>query len=274
MSEKTLFVVAAGLSTRFNGKPKHLAKVKGLSSIENTLMLAHNWYSSIYVVLNEKASKETIEETNAIASTYGAKQILIPSGKGDADAVFQALKKSSIDSKCISVCWGDAWFKNDKVFKTASQALEDEDYSSAVFDAMCSMEEHPYGWFSIDSIGTILKAEFASDPGAESLADGAYAVHDQCFFNINASNFKQLYEAYASALESEVAAVKRHLVATSAEFKMSLKYEISWYKMINWCRRFSTDLHSTATILDEPVAMSFNTKEELEKIENAQTSSL
>ena len=176
---KTLFIVAAGLSTRFNGRPKHLAKIKGMPNIEHTLQLARSWYNDIYVVVNEKASEETIRDTGNIAVSYGDRQLLIPSGKGDADAVYQALSKVGFNLKHASICWGDAWFKDDKVFEIAAESLNREEYDNIVFDAMCAKEENPYGWFNVSSSGLILDAEFASDPNVKALPQGAYAVHDQ-----------------------------------------------------------------------------------------------
>ena len=271
---KTLFIVAAGLSTRFNGRPKHLAKIKGISNIEHTLQLARSWYNDIYVVVNEKASEETIRDTGNIAVSYGDRQLLIPSGKGDADAVYQALSKVGFNLKHASICWGDAWFKDDKVFEIASESLNREEYDNIVFDAMCAKEENPYGWFNVSSSGLILDAEFASDPNVKALPQGAYAVHDQCFFNINVKNFKDLYEKYIKSIELKAKTLEQNFASYASLFKLSLKYEISWYKMINWAKSAYCDpseikTYSMATILERPVAMSFNTEEDLEKIENA-----
>ena len=271
---KTLFIVAAGLSTRFNGRPKHLAKIKGMPNIEHTLQLARRWYNDIYVVVNEKASEETIRDTGSIAVSYGYRQLLIPSGKGDADAVYQALSKVGFNLKHASICWGDAWFKDDKVFETASESLDGEEYDNIVFDAMCAQEESPYGWFNVSSSGLILDAAFASDPNVEALPQGAYAVHDQCFFNVNVRNFKDLYEKYILSIELKAKTLEQNFASYASLFKLSLKYEISWYKMINWAKSAYCDpseikTHSMATILERPVAMSFNTEEDLEKIENA-----
>ena len=271
---KTLFIVAAGLSTRFNGRPKHLAKIKGMSNIEHTLQLARSWYNDIYVVVNEKASEETIRDTGNIAVSYGDRQLLIPSGKGDADAVYQALSKVGFNLKHASICWGDAWFKDDKVFEIAAESLNREEYDNIVFDAMCAKEENPYGWFNVSSSGLILDAEFASDPNVKALPQGAYAVHDQCFFNINVKNFKDLYEKYIKSIELKAKILEQNFASYASLFKLSLKYEISWYKMINWAKSEYCDpseikTHSIATILERPVAMSFNTEEDLEKIENA-----
>lgn len=271
---KTLFIVAAGLSIRFNGRPKHLAKIKGMPNIEHTLQLARSWYNDIYVVVNEKASEETIKETSRIAMLYSARQLLIPSGKGDADAVYQALSKVGFNLKQASICWGDAWFKDSKVFETASESLNGEEYDNVVFDAMCAKEENPYGWFNVSSSGIILDAAFASDPNVEALPQGAYAVHDQCFFNINVENFKDLYEKYVPSIELKAKTLEKNFSSYASLFKLALKYEISWYKMINWahsiyCDPLEIKTYSIATILDSPVVMSFNTEEDLEKIENA-----
>ena len=271
---KTLFIVAAGLSTRFNGRPKHLAKIKGIPNIEHTLQLARSWYNDIYVVVNEKASEETIRDTGNIAVSYGDRQLLIPSGKGDADAVYQALSKVGFNLKHASICWGDAWFKDDKVFEIAAESLNREEYDNIVFDAMCAKEENPYGWFNVSSSGLILDAEFASDPNVKALPQGVYAVHDQCFFNINVKNFKDLYDKYIKSIELKAKTLEQNFASYASLFKLSLKYEISWYKMINWAKSAYCDpseikTYSMATILERPVAMSFNTEEDLEKIENA-----
>ena len=271
---KTLFIVAAGLSTRFNCRPKHLAKIKGMPNIEHTLQLARSWYDDIYVVVNVNASEEAIKETGRIAVSYNARQLLIPSGKGDADAVYQALSKVGFNLKHASICWGDAWFKDGKVFEIASESLDGEEYDNIVFDAMCAQEENPYGWFNVSSSGLILDASFASDTNVKVLPQGAYAVHDQCFFNMNVKNFKDLYEKYILSIELKVKTLEQNFSSYASLFKLSLKYEISWYKMINWaqseyCDPSEIKTHSMATILERPVAMSFNTEEDLEKIENA-----
>lgn len=273
MEHKTLFIVAAGLSSRFNNKPKHLAYIKGVKNIEHTLTLAKMWYSDIYVVINEKASEETIKETNSIAMLYGAKSLLIPSGRGDADALYQALSRVNVDAKCATACWGDAWFKNDGAFRIASTALHEKLYDNIVFDAMCAIEKNPYGWFKVSSTGLILNAVFASDLGASNLIDDANAVHDQCMFNVNISNFKLLYERYVNSIALKVEMLKQSFVSYASMFKLSLSYEISWYKMINWSKSAYNDMpnktFSIATILDNPIALSFNTEEDLKVIENA-----
>lgn len=244
-----------------------------MPNIEHTLQLARCWYDDIYVVVNEKASKETIEDTGSIAVSYGARQMMIPSGKGDADAVYQALSKVGFNMKHASICWGDAWFKNSSVFEMASESLNRKAYGNIVFDAMCAKEENPYGWFNVSSSGMILDATFASDHNVEAPLQGAYAMHDQCFFNINVENFKDLYEKYVPSIELKAKTLERNFETYASVFKLALKYEISWYKMINWAQSAYCDpskikTYSTVTVLESPVAMPFNTEEDLEKIEN------
>ena len=121
---KTLLVIAAGLSTRFGGKPKHLAIIDGETVIENTLSFAKQYYDNIYIAINCQASEQTIETTRNIAKLFDAHVCLIQSGKGDADAVYRTLCDiDELNDKNVSVCWGDAIFKDEFVFKTASSAI-------------------------------------------------------------------------------------------------------------------------------------------------------
>lgn len=267
---KSLFIVAAGLSTRFGGKPKHLAKVKGTTNLEHTLQFASRAYGNIYVVVNEKASTYALQETESIARSHGAKMLKILSGHGDADAVYKALLAADFTGKHASICWGDAWFNTDEIFHIAARALDKEKPSSIVFDAMCALEANPYGWFNVDEDGKILDASFASDSHVQT----AYAIHDQCFFNIDVKNFKDLYEAYVPAIQCIASRIQQSIERVASQFKISVKREISWYKMINWAISQSNarDIGtycSTVTMLDKPAALSFNTEEDLEKIENA-----
>lgn len=267
-SDKALFIIAAGLSTRFNGEPKHLAKVKGQTILEHTVELARDYYGKIYVVLNEKANRKSIASTTSIAIGKNAEVVLIPSGKGDADAVYQALEKTHFNEKEASICWGDAWFVDSSIFKEASFGLSAHNNVDYVFNAMCAYEDTPYGWFNLDGY-KITRCTFASDVGGPIEC----GVHDQCFFNINVKNFKNLYSKYIKSIEAKVHALEDLTVLDSKAFKIKVSYEVSWYKMINWALSIYNDpldySCSIATMLSKPVAMSFNTVEDLEKIENA-----
>ena len=265
-----LFIVAAGLSTRFNGKPKHLAYIKGTRNIAHTLQFASQHYSSIYVVLNEHTDEWTASTTEDIASAYGAKLLKIASGRGDAHAVHQALVASSLSSKNASICWGDAWFIEEKIFEIASRRL-DSMGGNVVFDAMCAYETSPYGWFEVTG-NRIDACTFKSDFGVEDKAIDA-GWHDQCFFNIDVGNFERLYEKYLQSIELKKKALSQSFGASFKLFKMSFDYEISWFKMINWANSmYNSPLDKTCSIMTDigkPMAIAFNTEEELEKIQNA-----
>lgn len=270
MNDKTLFIVAAGLSTRFNGQPKHLAQVNGNSVIVNTLTMAKRHYRDIWVVLNEKANSHIIDMTNGLAKALGVQTLLIPSGKGDADAVYQALLASRCVEKNVSVCWGDSWFTDETIFKTAARRLEESRDEQYVFDAMCAYENGPYGWFDIDRKRQISRCTFVSD--LESPVDqSGLKCHDQCFFNINVNNFKRLYDAYLPNIERHVEEFAREAKQLASLFKLVVKYEVSWYKMINWAIEWPLPIdplpRSIVTLLDQPMAKAFNTLEDLEEIE-------
>ena len=279
MNDKTLFVVAAGLSTRFNGQPKHLAQVNGHSVIVNTLTMAKRHYRDIWVVLNEKANSPIVDMTNGLAKALGVQTLLIPSGKGDADAVYQAIVKSKCFDKHVSVCWGDTWFTDETIFETAARRLDDSRSMPYVFDAMCAYEDHPYGWFDIDKDNQISKCTFVSELAGIDYLEDLYDLkkhldkkcHDQCFFNIDVGNFKRLYEAYLPAIEKQAKEMSQLASKMSCMFKLTVKYEVSWYKMVNWALKQPTLAdsipRSIVTVINKAVAKSFNTEEELMEIE-------
>ena len=271
MNNKTLFVIAAGLSTRFNGQPKHLAKIKNRYVLENTLALASNYYDLIYVVVNCQADFSTIETTRNIAKAYNANIIEIYSGKGDADAVYRAINSIDVVGN-VSICWGDAWFNTSNIFEIASQSI-DIDMSDNVFNAFCAIEDNPYGWFELETDSKTIKyAAFKNELDYDIKKDNA--IHDQCFFNINVKNFNSLFEAYEKAILVKKNDIETVIKNGNSLFKIAIKYEISWYKMINWekyIRNNSGNANfgksSIVTILDKSNVMSFNTKEDLKEIE-------
>lgn len=269
---KTLFVIAAGLAVRFNGKPKHLAEVNKVTVLDNTLSLARRWYNDIYVVVNCQVDPNVFKTTQTIALAHGAYINEIPSGRGDADAVYRSLVKANVDDGNVSICWGDAWFKNDAVFERASKSLE-SDKSKITFEALCAVEDNPYGWFELeDDAVTIRRATFANDRSCAAVKVGV--VHDQCFFNINVKNFKQLFEAYERSILAEKTEIENDIASHYCSlYKFKLNYEVSWYKMINWAlmsQQSNSDFHrrrSIVNMLVQPCAMSFNTEEDLMEIE-------
>lgn len=274
--DKTLFIVAAGLSTRFNGQPKYLAKVNDKTVIENTIEMARKHYQSIWVVLNEKLDSNIIDKTIGIIAPLGANAIFIPSGKGDADAVYQALIKSNLKNINASVCWGDAWFTNETIFETAAKRLDESIDEYYVFDAICANEDRPYGWFDVSKYGQICHCTFLSELSKRQQKVEASSqlpimkCHDQCFFNINVIDFKRLYNSYLPCIESQLAPIVESANKASKFFKFTTSYEVSWYKMINWALYWPMQINplpcSIVTMLAKPMARSFNTLDDLEEI--------
>ena len=53
-----LVIIAAGLSSRMNGMPKHLCKINNTYNIVNTIEKSKYFFDQIYVVLNKKLDDE------------------------------------------------------------------------------------------------------------------------------------------------------------------------------------------------------------------------
>ena len=113
-----LYIIAAGLSSRMGGYPKHLCIIddKGTTNIENTLSLASMHYDEIVVVLNKMLASEYAVKTIAIAEKYNAKVKFIESGKGDGHAIYEAIKDEK-DYKKVTCIWGDTYFSDSHIFQ-------------------------------------------------------------------------------------------------------------------------------------------------------------
>ena len=51
--ENILIVLAAGKSSRFGGYPKAFCRLNGQTNVAHTVSLAHQYFSKVYVVVNE-----------------------------------------------------------------------------------------------------------------------------------------------------------------------------------------------------------------------------
>ena len=70
-----LYIVAAGVSSRMGGMPKHLCEISNEFVLEHNIMLAEKIFTDIYVVLNEKLPQCYFKQTknkffNVIALFY------------------------------------------------------------------------------------------------------------------------------------------------------------------------------------------------------------
>ena len=262
-NNKKLYIIAAGLASRMGGYPKHLCIIddKGTTNIENTLSLASMHYDEIVVVLNKMLASEYAVKTIAIAEKYNAKVKFIESGKGDGHAVYEAIKDEK-DYKKVTCIWGDTYFSDSHIFQSRINV--------DLLTVVCSKEISPYCYINIfndclfsdyiiDSYKAISSMCFKSD---YPIKDDKKYLHDQSTFVVNVDKFKKYFSQYIDYCDY----MTKILIKTK-----DIEYSI--IKFVNWVVQIvKEDILIKAFVLPErtknPYAISFNTKEELQKVVN------
>lgn len=260
-----LYIIAAGLASRMGGYPKHLCIIddKDTTNIENTLSLASMHYDEIVVVLNKMLASEYAVKTIVIAEKYNAKVKFIESGKGDGHAVYEAIKDEK-DYKEVTCIWGDTYFSDNHIFQLTIH--------SDLLTVVCSKEISPYCYINvyddflfsdylIYSYKTISSMCFKSD---YPIKDDEKYLHDQSTFVVNVDKFKKYFSQYIDYCD--------YMTKT---FIKTNDIEYSIIKFVNWVVQIvKEDFLIKAFVISErtvkPYTISFNTKEELQKVRNFQ----
>ena len=149
---RILLIVAAGKSTRFGGVPKAFCSLGDRVNVENAIFYAKPYFDKIFVGVNE----ETFPNVKDIMCNVNIFPIV--TGCGDADSIYKCLLHIEKSFKGftgkVTVCWGDAVFLNDVVFREMrdSEGLLNNNISVIV---ACSLDRFPYAWFEMK--GQIIK---------------------------------------------------------------------------------------------------------------------
>ena len=260
-NKSKLYIIAAGLSSRMGGYPKHLCTIdgQGMTNIENTLFLAYMHYDEIVVVLNKNLAKEYAVETTNIAEKYRAKVKFIESGKGDGHAIYEAIKDEK-DYDEVTCVWGDTYFSNIDIFQSKIHA--------DLLTVVCAKDISPYCYINVyndwffsclykNTYKTIESMYFKSD---YPIKENRKYLHDQSTFVVNVNKFKKYFSQYIDYCD--------YTTKTLVKAK-DLEYSI--IKFANWVIQIRKEEHLiNAFILKErknrPYTLSFNTKEELQKV--------
>lgn len=253
---KILGIIAAGLSSRMLGKPKHLCEINNIPNILNTIRKAKHYFDEIYVILNKQLAYDLKQKTETICKCINNVNVIyIESGKGDADAILKFIKYldvNNIHSDLLTLCWGDAYFKNYDTFKYMS-AIDINQLKIPIL-AGVSIDTSPYAWFDVDNNLKIVKSHFKKYDG-----DIDYGIHDQSIFSVNRDIFNCLLHNYAIDLGYD----GNNYIKTDNN-EMGLLNFITWlsdtYKNIN-----NSYLASIINLAKDSV-VSFNTPEELENL--------
>ena len=252
-----LVIIAAGLSSRMNGMPKHLCKINNTYNIVNTIEKSKYFFDQIYVVLNKKLDDEFKNITqDAIKKYENANTIYIESGKGDADAVLKAFKHLDdlyLTESNFIFCWGDAYFKSSDPFKDMLSV--NMKYSHSAMTVGVVVDKDPYAWFDVED-NKIVKSHFKK---YESSID--YGIHDQCIFKTNNKIFAYMLITYA------------HYLGYDGNNYLNTEHnEMGLLNFITWLADTYKDLDKRYLARTVPITankvVSFNTEDELKNLNN------
>ena len=188
--ENILIVLAAGKSSRVGGYPKAFCRLNGQTNVAHTVSLAHQYFSKVYVVVNEETYRSGIPEmpeTDIIS---------IVTGQGDADSLLKALtqiwkKEPSIHT--VTLCWGDAVFFDAEPFRVMLDHSVHWDTPAPALVGCC-LDESPYAWF--DTEGCIIRrSHFRGQDGICSRG-----LHDQSLFAFHVEQIVSYLERYKNYL--------------------------------------------------------------------------
>lgn len=243
-----LYIIAAGLSSRMGGFPKHLCVVDtklGMTNLEHTITLALPLYDKIYVVVNNKLALDAATQTLNIVNKFENVELkFIESGKGDGHAVYEAIKDETEER--VTCIWGDTYFKDTNAFTKVNEAK--------LMDVVCANEVSPYCYITTNLFGTqyITGMYFNND---KPINKNDKYLHDQSVFMINTTNFKKAFFDYMKFCDD-----------INITYVKTKGIEYSIIKFVNWFNKFNVSLTKfVPIILDKPCSISFNTPEELEK---------
>lgn len=234
-----LLIVAAGKSSRFGGYPKALCMLKDEMNVDNTIKYARKVFDEIYLGLN-------VETVNSFDLNVDAKILSITTGQGDAMSLLKLtrlVKKDNPNLERLFVCWGDAFFVDETTFIQFKEKIENDEWSVA-----CSIDEKPYAWFDVDSNNYIIKSHFKKTDG--EIDKG---IHDQSLFCFDLNTLEEYLMDY-----------KDYLGLNSEDYDPNETKEVRLLDIFNY--HYELNKPVKAIIIDANKILSFNTKEELDKI--------
>lgn len=237
INNSALLIVAAGKSSRFGGYPKALCNIGDMTNVENTIALASNYFENIYLGLNV----ETKTDINV-----QAKILRIETGQGDSLSLLRLIRLIKQENKNIDklfVCWGDAYFSNNKPFEQFSSQINENDNLYVA----CSNDNNPYAWFDVDDSGYIIKSHFKSKDG-----DVAIGIHDQSLFCFKLDVIEKYINEY-----------REYIGLISEDYNPN---ETKEAKLLDIFTYLNSKEPVKTIIIDKDNVLSFNTKEELDKI--------
>lgn len=244
---RILLIVAAGKSSRFGGFPKAFCKIGNVTVIENTIEKAAPYYDRVYLGVNKNIYNEYK------GTVQGCEMFSIVTGQGDAHSLLKCImyiynKEKQVNQNkelnTIHFCWGDAFFKNSIPFKQF--CLKE---MNSCMEVACSIDKNPYAWFEVED-GYVVKSHFAKDGDTIDLG-----IHDQCLFRMNIEYGIKYLNEYREVMG--IPLNNDENVIDNNEMKLLRLFEYLREKNENGAK---------VIMIDSGNIVSFNTKEELDKL--------
>ena len=236
LENSALLIVAAGKSSRFGGYPKALCNIGNQTNVENTISLAKDYFSEIYLGLNVETHTDL---------KLDAKVLKIETGQGDSLSLIRLIRLVMQDNKSIKrlfVCWGDAYFASNKPFDEFTSLVNEKD---SLYVA-CSIDEKPYAWFDVDDDNYIVKSHFKKNDGEIEIG-----IHDQSLFCFEPNKMMNYIDEY------------RNYLGIEEDYNPNESKEAKLLDIFTYLNRKDP---VKAVIITKDNVLSFNTKEELDKI--------
>ncbi len=245
MSENILLILAAGKSSRFGGFPKAFCRLNQNIVAQNTINYACHIYGKVYMAV----SKEIYPVYKD--SVHGCIMFDIITGQGDAHSLLRALyyiasHEQGVDK--ITVCWGDAVFTDDYIFRKTIDFQNILDESMAGI-TVCAIDLYPYAWFNVEG-SNICSAHFAKAEG-----EVLKGIHDQSVFIFRFDLIIQYLEKYKESIN--IPDEEEETAENGREMKLMDAFTY-FYR--------SGMLPMQYRLVDSGKVFSFNTEKELNRI--------
>jgi len=240
-----LLILASGKSSRFGGFPKAFCKIDDTYIAQRTVNLGSPYFDKTYLVINKEIFADYKD------AVKGCKTLAIGTGQGDSHSFLRAARliKDDCAADRITLCWGDTFYLDDSIFKTASQIKINKD---SVGVSLSAIDAEPYAWYETDG-NKIKSSHFRSKDGI--VPSG---IHDQSVFVFHLAKICKQLESYMNALGLNDA---DDYINKEISKEMKLLDAFTFFFNNN----MSTMEYS---IVEAGKSFSFNTQEELELIKD------
>jgi len=240
-----LLILASGKSSRFGGFPKAFCKIDDTYVAQRTVDLGSPHFDRTYLVINKEIFADYKD------AVKGCKILSIGTGQGDSHSFLRAARLIREDCAAdrITLCWGDTFYLDDSIFRTASKININKD---SVGVSLSAVDAEPYAWYETDG-NKIKSSHFRSNDGVVPLG-----IHDQSVFVFRIADICMQLESYMITLGLNDA---DDYVNKEISKEMKLLDSFTFFFKNNL-------LPMEYSLVESGKSFSFNTQEELEAIKD------